>query len=29
MKRVFDLEFSGENEIRKHVKWNLDMAKNK
>jgi UDP-glucose 4-epimerase len=27
MKRVFDLEFSGEDEIKKHVKWNLEMAK--
>jgi hypothetical protein len=27
MKRVFGLEFSGEEEIRKHVKWNLEMKK--
>jgi len=26
MKRVFGLEWSGEDEIRKHVKWNLEMA---
>jgi UDP-glucose 4-epimerase len=26
MKRVFGLEFTGEDEIRQHVKWNLDMA---
>ena len=26
MKRVFGLEFNGEDEIRKHVKWNLEMA---
>jgi UDP-glucose 4-epimerase len=29
MKRGFGLEFSGEDEIRKHVKWNLEMAVNK
>ncbi|MCL2638852.1 MAG: NAD(P)-dependent oxidoreductase [Oscillospiraceae bacterium] len=27
LKRVFGLEFTGEDEIRKHVKWNLEMAK--
>jgi len=26
MKRVFDLEFNGEADIREHVKWNLEMA---
>jgi UDP-glucose 4-epimerase len=29
MKRVFGLEFTGEAEIRAHVKWNLEMAKAK
>ncbi|MCL2634071.1 MAG: NAD(P)-dependent oxidoreductase [Oscillospiraceae bacterium] len=26
MNRIFGLEFSGEDEIRKHVKWNLEMS---
>jgi UDP-glucose 4-epimerase len=29
MKKVFGLEFTGEDEIRAHVKWNLEMAKEK
>ncbi|MCL2698261.1 MAG: NAD(P)-dependent oxidoreductase [Oscillospiraceae bacterium] len=29
MKRVFGLEFTGEDEIREHVKWNIKMAINK
>jgi len=29
MKRAFGLEFSGEDEIRKHVRWNLVMAAQK
>jgi UDP-glucose 4-epimerase len=29
MKRVFGLEFTGEDEIRKHIKWNLEMAAEK
>jgi UDP-glucose 4-epimerase len=26
MRQIFGLDFSGEDEIRKHVKWNLEMA---
>jgi len=29
MKKVFGLEFTGEDELRKHMKWNLDMAAGK
>ncbi|MDR2558058.1 MAG: NAD(P)-dependent oxidoreductase [Oscillospiraceae bacterium] len=29
MKRVFGLEFTGEDEIRAHVKWNLEIASKK